>query len=76
MEKIFSCTLPVNGSDVNYHVVFENEQYVFTADDHSAAIPRFSIVRAEDEWKNEGDVDAQVGAKAIAALEKYLLSQH
>jgi hypothetical protein len=75
MENIFSCSLQVNGESVEYHVVFENEKYIFAPVANSKA-PTFNIIREEDEWKSKDHTDQGLSTEAIAALEDYLLSQH
>lgn len=76
MEKIFSCNLNVNGENVEYHVVFENEKYVFTADNNNASISSFSFAREDNEWIDQEKIDPAVKKEALSALDKYLLSQH
>lgn len=75
MEKLFTTNLTVNGQSAPYEVVFENDQYVFhpLQGDQTQT---FSIKREEDEWHPQDQMNEELQAEGIAALEKYLLSQH
>ncbi len=76
MEKIFSAHLDVNGKNYEYHVVFEDEKYIFSTDDPNASVPRFSFRREENEWIPVDNIEPGLKQQAISQMEKYLLSQH
>ena len=76
MEKIFSAHLDVNGKNYEYHVVFENEKYIFNTDEQGSAVPNFSFTREENEWIPQENIEPGLKEQAITQLEKYLLSQH
>ena len=76
MENIFTCKLHVHGDNVTYHVVFEDEKYVFKAETKGATVPEFKFAREENEWKDLDHIDHTLKQHAVNALEKYLLSQH
>ena len=76
MENIFTCKLHIHGENVTYHVIFENEKYVFTAETIGAAVSEFSFAREENEWIDVDHIDHTLKQLAVNALEKYLLSQH
>jgi hypothetical protein len=76
MEKIFSAHLKANGHEVEYHVVFENEKYIFSTDDSNARVSSFSFGREDNQWIDLDNVEPSLKNQAIDQLEKYLLSQH
>jgi hypothetical protein len=76
MQNIFSCTLNVEGKNVEYHVVFKDEKYVFEAVENGATVPSFSFAREDNQWIDQQQIDPQLRKEALEALEKYLLSQN
>jgi hypothetical protein len=76
MEKIFSAHLDIDGKNYEYHVVFENEKYIFSTDEPNATVPTFSFTREENEWIAQEDIDPGLKKQAVGQLESYLLSQH
>lgn len=76
MEDLFSTSLAVNERNVAYHVVFDNERYVFSPEAGNGELPSFSFQRGHDEWLGEDDLPPGLRDQAIEALETYLLRQH
>ena len=76
MEDLFSTNIAVNNENVNYHVIFDNEKYVFLSEANNKAFPSFSFRREHDEWLDQGLLPTDVKQQAVDALEKYLLKQH
>lgn len=76
MEELFSTNIEVNGRDISYRVVFENEKYNFISDEGGQSYSSFSFRRQHDEWVDEASLPPQINKQAIDALENYLLQQH
>lgn len=76
MEDLFSTNIAVNNENVNYRVIFDNEKYVFLSEANNKAFPSFSFRRQHDEWLNQELLPPDIKARAVDALEKYLLKQH
>jgi len=75
MENLFSTTIAIENENVNYHVFFDNEKYVFQSQS-GKAYPTFSLKREHDEWHNQEFLPSDLKEQAIDALEKYLFKQH
>jgi hypothetical protein len=76
MEELFITHLNINGSDVSYNVIFDNEMYSFSPSSGDHSYPAFSLKREHDEWHEQHVIPAEVKSQATEALEKYLLKQH
>ena len=76
MEDLFSAQLLLEGKQVPYRVVFENEKYVFQGEGSNGNVQTFSIKRENDEWHEQGSLPANLKKQAVDALEAYLLQQH
>lgn len=76
MESLFSTNIAVGNRAVDYHVVFENESYVFVSDAKNNDFPSFSFRREHDEWHDQEKLPPDIRKQAVDALEKYLLKQH
>jgi hypothetical protein len=76
VEDLFSTNIAVNNENVNYHVIFDNEKYVFLSEANNKAFPSFSFRREHDEWLDQELLPTDVKQQAVDALEKYLLKQH
>lgn len=76
MEDLFSTNIAVNNENVNYRVVFDNENYVFLSEADNKALASFSFRREHDEWLDQEPLPADIKKQAVDALEKYLLRQH
>jgi hypothetical protein len=76
MEDLFSTNLAINNENVNYRVIFDNEQYVFLSDADNKSFSRFSFRRDHDEWKDQDMLPPEIRKQAVDALERYLLKQH
>lgn len=74
MEDLFWTTLSLNGSQKEYHIIFEDEEYRFVPKESSQ--PSYSFRREHDEWLAADSESEKVKESAIEALEKYLLRQH
>jgi len=74
MEPLFTAEIIINGQNQHFDVSFHDEQYHFqpSAPEGNA----FAISRSEDVWKVNGEVTDIAQQQAVAALERYLLSQH
>jgi len=75
MENLFSTNIAINNENVNYHVFFDNEKYVFQSQS-GIAFPTFSLKREHDEWHNVEFLPDDLKEQAIDVLEKYLYKQH
>lgn len=75
MTELFNTTIIANNQPLPYSVFFANEEYHFQSADESTA-KSFIIKREHDEWHAKKNIDEGLKNNAIAALEKYLLSQH
>lgn len=76
MEDLFSTNIAVNNENVNYRVVFDNENYVFLSEADNKALASFSFRREHDEWLDQEPLPEDIKKQAVDALEKYLLRQH
>jgi len=76
MENLFSTNIEVNNENVSYHVIFDNEKYVFQAPSNNQLIPVFSFKREHDQWVSADILPGDIKEQAIDALEKYLYKQH
>ena len=76
MEDLFSTNITVNNQSIQYHVIFDNDQYVFLSETDKKSFPSFSFKREHDQWLDQKLLPAEIKKQAIAALEKYLLKQH
>jgi hypothetical protein len=74
MEDLFWTTLSLNGTQKEYHIVFENEEYRFVPKESSENTYRFK--REHDEWQAMDEASEKVQDSAVDALEKYLMRQH
>jgi hypothetical protein len=74
MEDLFWTTLSLNGTQKEYHIIFENEEYRFVPKESSETEYRFR--REHDEWQAVNEQSEKVKDTAVEALEKYLLRQH
>jgi hypothetical protein len=76
MEDLFSTNTAVNNENVNYRVVFDNEQYIFLSEADNRVFPSFSFKREHDQWLDQKLLPSDIKKQAIMALERYLLRQH
>ena len=76
MEDLFSTNTAVNNENVNYRVVFDNEQYIFLSEADNRLFPSFSFKREHDQWLDQKLLPSDIKKQAIMALERYLLRQH
>jgi len=76
MEDLFSTNIAVNNENVNYRVVFDDENYVFLSEAKNEAFRSFSFKREHDEWVDQEILPPDIKKQAVDALEKYLLKQH
>jgi hypothetical protein len=76
MEDLFSTSIAVNNENVNYHVIFDNEKYVFLSEARNTAFPSFSFRRQHDQWLDLELLPTDIKKQALEALESYLLRQH
>lgn len=76
MEDLFSTNIAVNNQNVNYRVIFDNDQYVFVSEADNKSFPSFSFRREHDQWVNQDLLPPELKKQAVEALEKYLLKQH
>lgn len=76
MEDLFSTNLAVNNQNVNYRVIFDDNQYVFLTDADTKEWPRFSFRREADQWLDQDMLPDPIRSQAVDALERYLLKQH
>lgn len=74
MEDLFWTTLPIDGREADYHIIFEKETYCFLPKDK--ALSRYCFRRTHDEWQAVDEASEGVKDSAVDALEKYLLKQH
>lgn len=76
MEDLFSTNITVNNQSIQYHVIFDDDQYIFLSEENDKAFASFSFKREHDQWLDQKFLPAEIKKQAIAALEKYLLKQH
>ena len=76
MENLFSTSIEVNNENVNYHVIFDNEKYVFQGASTNQLVPSFSFKREHDQWVSRDALPGDIKDQAIDALDKYLYKQH
>jgi hypothetical protein len=74
MEPLFTAEIIINGQNQHFDVSFHDEQYHFQPSEPT--LQAFAISRTEDEWKVNGALPEIAQQQAIAALDRYLLSQH
>lgn len=74
MEDLFWTTLAINGTQAEYHIVFDEEAYCFVPKEEGSATFRFK--REHDEWQATDKASEVVKDTAVDALEKYLMQQH
>jgi hypothetical protein len=75
MENLFSANIAIENENVNYHVFFDNEKYVFQSQSGNE-FPTFSLKREHDAWHNPEFLPTDLKEQAIDALGKYLFKQH
>lgn len=73
MNKLFTTEIVIDGENVAYDVVFENEAYHFRPVEEG---PAFKVKREEDVFRTEGPLNEIAQSQAVSALQNYLLSQH
>jgi hypothetical protein len=76
MEDLFSTNIAVNNKNVNYHVIFDNEKYVFFPEADNKSFPSFSFKREHDQWLDHELLHSDIKKQAVEALDNYLLRQH
>ena len=76
MEDLFKTKISVNNEPLSYRVVFEEEQYRFTAEAGNSPFSSFGLKRENDEWHEQESLPPEIKKQAVDALEKYLLQQH
>jgi hypothetical protein len=76
MEHLFAVTLRVVDHETRFQVSFDQEQYMFQAEDSTHLPDSFALKREHDEWHEQGALPPAIKAQAVEALEKYLLRQH
>ena len=74
MEHVTDISVPVQGKEVTYRVLFHDELYTFEPANDAA--PSFSLRREHNQWQCTDGESNEVTKHAIARLEKFLLSQH
>ena len=74
MEDLFWTTLPIEGKEAEYHIIFENEEYRFIPKESSMATYKFR--REHDEWQAVDEASEKIIDIAEEELEKYLFRQH
>ena len=74
MEPLFTADIIVDGENEAFDVFFHNDSYHFKPENGRAEF--FSISRINDAWKVQGTLAEIAQQQAIAALDRYLLSQH
>ena len=74
MEDLFWTTIPIDGKQSEYHIIFEDEVYRFIPKESSMATYNFR--REHDEWQALDDQSEKILDIAEEALEKYLMRQH
>jgi hypothetical protein len=73
-DGLFKTELIVDGNPSAYEIQFENNKYNFKPIDSNN--PPLSLIRENDEWQVQGNINEITVRQAISALEHYLLSQH
>jgi hypothetical protein len=76
MEDLFMTRLVIDGKQVNYKVVFKDEEYFFIPVEENNGSPSFSFKREHDEWVSHGSIPREIQNQALVMLENYLLQQH
>jgi len=77
MENIIDLSLPLENRTVQYHVVFENERYTFTAINDDVKPQTFNICREQNEWVSPEPMDEELKKQQLKEFnevaEGYLL---
>jgi hypothetical protein len=76
MEKVYSFTMNVNGDNVVYSVLFDNEVYNFVPEDIHINAPSLQFKLENNHWIELQETDPNIKQQAISCLDQYLLSQH
>jgi len=76
MEKVYSFNMNVNGAELVYSVLFDQEVYHFVPEDVHINAPSFQFKLENNHWKELQQTDPQIKQQAISCLDQYLLSQH
>jgi hypothetical protein len=76
MEKVYSFTMNVNGADVVYSVLFNNDVYNFIPEDIHVNAPTLQFKLENNTWIELQETDTDIKQQAISCLDQYLLSQH
>ncbi len=76
MEHVTDITIPVNGNEIQYRVLFHDEIYTFEPVNTDTSVSSFNIRRHHNEWIPESSNDDPVLKMAIKKLDEFLLSQH
>ena len=72
MESLFNTSI----SGVDYHVIFDQEKYIFSSKERRNDFQEFSLVREHDEWHSPDPLPEDIKQQATDALDQYLLKQH
>jgi len=75
VEDLFSTYILIKESRLNYHVVFDNEKYVFSTEENGKPFSSFSFKREHDRWIEQQPLPDEIKEQALDALESYLLKQ-
>lgn len=75
VEDLFSTNITVNSKSTKYHVIFDDERYIFMPEADNTDWS-FSFKREHDEWINQELVSQEIREQALEALDRYLLKQH
>lgn len=77
MEDLFSTNITVNNQNIHYHVIFDDDKYVFLSEAaNNKSFRSFSFKREHDQWFDQKLLPVEIKRQAMDALEKYLLRQH
>ena len=76
MEDLFSTNIAINNQNINYRVIFADEQYNFITESEGAQAKTFSFRRINDAWVDQDMLSPDIKKQAVDALERYLLQQH
>ena len=76
MEDLFSTNITVNNQTIHYHVIFDDDKYVFLSEAANKSFPSFYFKREHDQWFDQKLLPVEIKQQAVDALEKYLLKQH
>ena len=75
MEALFSTNISINNQNVVYQVYSDQGKYVFLPEVSNDEFKGFSFIHDNGEWKDQELIAPELKKQAVAALDRYLITQ-